>query len=128
MSTIIYETKELKLEVEPNQIPWLKLFTITPYKEVSEVPSVLRGEIYEHLHLIETEMIDYFNPKKINIASFGNYLPHLHWHIMARFEEDAYFPEPMWGVKQRESTLTLPPFKPFYENLNTKLSTLKITS
>jgi hypothetical protein len=38
----------------------------------------------------------YFNADKIDIASFGNLLPQVHWHIMARFETDSYFPEPMW--------------------------------
>jgi len=32
---------------------------------------------------------------------------------MARFEEDAYFPEPMWGKKQRESHLNLPDLEIF---------------
>jgi diadenosine tetraphosphate (Ap4A) HIT family hydrolase len=42
---------------------------------------------------------------KINIASFGNLLPQVHWHIMARFETDSYFPEPMWGQKQRACSM-----------------------
>jgi len=58
-------------------------------------------------------MIAYYNPKKINIASFGNYMPHVHWHVMARFEEDSFFPEPMWGIKQREGDLSLPDFEGF---------------
>jgi diadenosine tetraphosphate (Ap4A) HIT family hydrolase len=80
-------------------------------------------EIYTLLDLIEKEMLAYYQPKKINIASFGNYMPHVHWHIMARFEEDSYFPEPMWGTKQRESTLELPDLKIFHKNLITKLHT-----
>jgi diadenosine tetraphosphate (Ap4A) HIT family hydrolase len=66
-------------------------------------------------------MIAYFNPKKINLAEFGNYLPHLHWHIMARFEEDSYYPEPMWGEKQRDAVLNLPSLNKFYEVLKQKL-------
>ena len=62
-------------------------------------------------------MIAYYNPTKINIASFGNYMPHVHWHIMARFEGDSYFPEPMWGVKQREASLKLPSSKIFFSQL-----------
>ena len=40
-------------------------------------------------------MLDYFQPDKINIASFANYLPQVHWHIMARFAYDRHFPEPV---------------------------------
>ncbi len=60
-------------------------------------------------------MIEYYHPEKINIASFGNYVPHVHFHIMARFKEDSYFPEPMWGKKQRNANLNLPDFSKFCE-------------
>jgi diadenosine tetraphosphate (Ap4A) HIT family hydrolase len=97
---IIYENKNIRIETEESEIPWLKIFTQKAYKEMSEVPAEIKFEIYDLLDIIEKEMITYYNPKKINIACFGNYMPHVHWHIMARFEKDSYFPEPMWGTKQ----------------------------
>ena len=115
--SIIYENENIKIETETSEIPWLKIFTQHPYKEMSEVPADIKFEIYELLDVIEKEMLAYYKPKKINIASFGNYMPHVHWHIMARFEEDSYFPEPMWGTKQRESDLNLPNFEGFYEKV-----------
>ena len=74
--------------------------------------------------LIEREMIKYYQPKKVNIAMFGNYLPILHIHVMARFEEDSYFPEPMWGKKQREAKLDLPDFDEFKQILLKQLNSL----
>ncbi|HIP28595.1 MAG TPA: HIT domain-containing protein [Sulfurovum sp.] len=119
--SIIYENKTIKVETEESEIPWLKIFTQHPYKEMSEVPKEIRTEIYDLLDVIEKEMLSYYTPKKINIASFGNYMPHVHWHIMARFEEDSYFPEPMWGTKQRESSLVLPSFDIFCVQLLGKI-------
>lgn len=119
---MIYENKNIKIEIHKSEIPWLKIFTKHPYKEMSQVPKLLKEEIYLLLDLIEIEMIKYYNPTKINIASFGNYLPHLHWHIMARFENDSFYPEPMWGEKQRENSLELPPFKEFLKRLLEKLN------
>lgn len=119
---VIYENETIKIEVETSEIPWLKIFTQTPYKEMSEVPRSVRFEIYDLLDTIEKEMIAYYDPKKINIASFGNYVPHVHWHIMARFEEDSHFPEPMWGTKQRESKLELPDFGIFCERVVSRIS------
>jgi len=110
MNQTVYENENIRIEIEANEIPWLKIFTQHPYKEMSEVPPEIKFEIYDLLDIIEKEMISYYQPDKINIASFGNYVPHVHWHIMARFKEDSYFPEPMWGTKQRESTLQLPSF------------------
>jgi len=120
--SVIYENKNIKIEIEESKIPWLKIFTQDAYKEMSEVPSEIKFEIYDLLDIIEKEMIAYYNPKKINIASFGNYMPHVHWHIMARFEEDSYFPEPMWGTKQRESDLDLPGFGIFCKKVLKALS------
>ena len=116
--SIIYKNENIRIEVENSEIPWLKIFTQEPFKEMSEVPAEIKFEIYIILDSIEKEMLSYFNPKKINIASFGNYIPHVHWHIMARFEEDSYFPEPMWGTKQREANLNLPSFEAFYEKIS----------
>jgi diadenosine tetraphosphate (Ap4A) HIT family hydrolase len=41
------------------------------------------------------------NPHKINLASLGNLTPHLHWHVIPRFADDAHFPHPVWGKRQR---------------------------
>ena len=119
--SILFENKTIKIEIEESEIPWLKIFTQTAYKEMSEVPMPIKFQIFDLLHIIEVEMLAYYKPKKINIASFGNYMPHVHWHIMARFEEDSYFPEPMWGTKQREARLSLPSFEVFCENLLEKI-------
>ena len=42
------------------------------------------------------------SPDKINLASLGNMVPHLHWHVVARFRWDSHFPQPIWGTRQRE--------------------------
>jgi diadenosine tetraphosphate (Ap4A) HIT family hydrolase len=116
-SKLLWENALVRIEVEESEIPWYKIFTQHPYKEMSEVPSKTKELLYELLDTIEREMLSYYRPAKINIASFGNYLPHVHWHIMARFEEDSYFPEPMWGKKQRGSKLLLPPKELFESQL-----------
>ncbi|HXD50505.1 MAG TPA: HIT domain-containing protein, partial [Burkholderiales bacterium] len=38
---------------------------------------------------------------KINLAAFGNMTPHLHWHVIPRNADDAHFPNPIWGERQR---------------------------
>jgi len=91
----VYKNSLIKVEIENSEIPWLKIFTNKKTKEFSQCD--------------------------INIASFGNYVPHVHFHIMARFEEDSYFPEPMWGKIQREAKLDLPSFENFFEIIKNKL-------
>jgi diadenosine tetraphosphate (Ap4A) HIT family hydrolase len=119
---IIYENEFIKIIEEVSEIPWLKIFTQKPYKEFSQCDMRTRLEIFQCLDIVEKEMLEYFNPEKINIASFGNYVPHVHFHIMARFKQDSFFPEPMWGQKQRTSDLQLPSMQLFYKQLLEKLS------
>jgi diadenosine tetraphosphate (Ap4A) HIT family hydrolase len=44
-------------------------------------------------------------PAKINIAALGNMVPHLHWHVIARFDWDTRFPAPVWAAAQRDRDL-----------------------
>ncbi len=117
----IYENTEIYVEVHEAEIPWLKIFTQTPHKELSECNEKTRNALFNAAFLIEREMLSYFKPDKINWASFGNMLPRVHMHIQARFANDSYFPESMWGQKQREFTANFPPLTPFLDALAQKM-------
>jgi diadenosine tetraphosphate (Ap4A) HIT family hydrolase len=119
---MIYSNSLIYIELHESEIPWLKIFTRLPRKEFSECSSDEKKMIWETLDLVEKAMLEYFVPEKINIASFGNMLPRVHWHIMARFKEDSHFPEPMWGNKQREGFRLEAPMEPFIEGLKRELS------
>jgi len=116
-SKIIYEDIDLWVEKEESEIPWLKIFTKESYRELGDIPIELRKKLWEFYDIVEYEMQNYYHPKKINMASFANILPRVHIHVMARFEEDSYFPEPMWGEKQRDAKLTLPDEREFHKSL-----------
>lgn len=118
---MIYSNPLIYIELHESEIPWLKIFTHIPHKEFSECSKEEKKAIFEALDIIEKEMLTYFVPEKINIASFGNMLPRVHWHIMARFTDDSYFPEPMWGAKQREGFTLKTPMEPFLEKVKQEL-------
>lgn len=120
--TAVYENELIRIEVETHEVPWLKIFTREKKKEFSQCMVKTRKEVFRVLHEIELEMLDYYKPDKINIASFGNVLPQVHWHIMARFEHDSYFPEPVWGRKQRDAELDLPSIVTFLTRVITRLN------
>jgi diadenosine tetraphosphate (Ap4A) HIT family hydrolase len=116
-SLLVYEDHEIYVEKEESEIPWLKIFTKEPYKELGDVPPKLRLKLWETYDLIEYEMTHFYKPDKINMASFANILPHVHIHIMARFKNDSYFPHSMWGGKLREASLTLPSEEEFHKRV-----------
>jgi len=63
---------------------------------------------------VEQVLRETLAPTKINLAALGNMVPHLHWHVIARFDWDSHFPQPIWGPRQRtpvpaaSERLTLP--------------------
>ena len=119
--SIIYQNKAIRIETEESEIPWLKIFAQKDCKEMTDCNKETKQEIWSLLDLIETEMLSYFKPEKINIASFANYVPQVHWHIMARFKDDSFYPECMWGKKQREGTASFASMEGFISLLLSKI-------
>jgi diadenosine tetraphosphate (Ap4A) HIT family hydrolase len=117
MDNLIYEDNDIYIQKEDSEIPWVKIFTKEPYKELGDTPKELRAKLWRVYDVVEAQMRSYYNPDKINMASFGNMLPHVHIHVMARFETDSYFPNPMWGEKLRDAKLSLKNEDKFYEKL-----------
>ena len=50
---------------------------------------------------VELALREQVQPTKINLAALGNMVPHLHWHVIARFDWDSHFPAPVWAVAVR---------------------------
>ncbi len=115
---MIYQDRDIFVEWEKSEIPWVKIFTKKPYKEITEVPERLRSKLWKSYELTEKEMISFFRPCKINMASFGNYVPRVHIHVMARFDNDTFFPEPVWGRKQRQGSVECGDFEIFEKLLS----------
>ena len=52
---------------------------------------------------VERVLRERLQPSKVNLAALGNMVPHLHWHVIARFDWDARWPAPVWAAPQRAS-------------------------
>lgn len=99
------------------------------HKHVAEMSDLLpsqRTELMEAVFATEAAMRHILNPAKINLASLGNQVPHLHWHVIARFVDDACFPASIWSNAVREPTIHLP--KNWIADLKTALSSYYSTS
>ncbi|EGK7514423.1 HIT family protein [Campylobacter lari] len=124
---MIYENDYLFIEKENSQIPWVKIFTKENYRELSDCPAFLQNMLFQYVLACELSLREYYNPEKINIASFANYVPRVHFHVMARFKEDGFFPESMWGKQQREiKDLNLPDFEGFTSILLNKIKNIHV--
>lgn len=67
----------------------------------------------------------YLNPDKINLASLGNQVPHLHWHVIPRWKTDAYFPNSIWSEKVRDGSVPISATQT--EQLKTQLKSILST-
>ena len=50
---------------------------------------------------VEQVLREHLKPTKVNLAALGNMVPHLHWHVIARFDWDSHFPGSVWTTQQR---------------------------
>ena len=70
-------------------------------KEVTDLHEIDRMVMMDVLWQVETVVREVMQPLKINLASLGNMVPHLHWHVIPRYADDAHFPAPVWAAAQR---------------------------
>ncbi len=70
--------------------------------EFSDLSPLDRQHCMEAVAVVEQALREAVRPAKINLAALGNMVPHLHWHVIARYEWDSHFPAPVWAQAQRE--------------------------
>jgi diadenosine tetraphosphate (Ap4A) HIT family hydrolase len=70
-------------------------------KEMTDLDPPTLARVMAAVYAVEDALRVVLNPHKINLASLGNVTPHLHWHVIPRFVDDAHFPKPIWGERQR---------------------------
>jgi len=66
--------------------------------EMTELTSENRRHLMEVVFAVETVLRNWMEPDKINLASFGNQVPHLHWHVAPRWQDDGTFPGAAWAA------------------------------
>ncbi|MFT3664447.1 HIT family protein [Piscinibacter sp.] len=70
--------------------------------EFSALLAPERARCMDLVCAVERVLIEQLRPAKVNLAALGNMVPHLHWHVVARFAWDSHFPQAVWGARQRE--------------------------
>ncbi|KMZ11961.1 Diadenosine tetraphosphate (Ap4A) hydrolase and other HIT family hydrolase [Candidatus Burkholderia humilis] len=69
--------------------------------EMSDLSDDERVRVMTAVNIVERAMRRVLVPDKINLASLGNQVPHVHWHVIPRFTNDSRFPLPIWAPRQR---------------------------
>ncbi|UVW29166.1 HIT family protein [Massilia sp. H6] len=71
-------------------------------REMSDLEQQDRLLLNEAVYQLELAVREVMQPLKVNVASLGNVVPHLHWHVIPRYADDAHFPAPVWAAAARE--------------------------
>ena len=67
-------------------------------RELTDLSAEDRQQFMQVVFAVEGALRASLSPHKMNVASLGNLTPHLHWHVIPRFTDDAAFPKPVWAV------------------------------
>lgn len=97
---IVFENPWLRVihtEEDPSLPAFYRVIWRAHVREWSDLDAASQWHCMRAITAVEQAMRQTIAPHKINIASLGNMVAHLHWHIVARYEWDAYFPRPIWA-------------------------------
>lgn len=97
------------LPIEPDYPGFVRVVLNAHVKEMTDLAVSDRAEIMRVVFAAEAALRQVLRPDKINLATLGNRVPHVHWHVIPRFTDDPHFPNPVWTTKRRELTRVVDP-------------------
>jgi diadenosine tetraphosphate (Ap4A) HIT family hydrolase len=93
--------------VMENSYPICRVVVKRHVAEMTDLPVDERSQLMQLVCKVESAMRASLQPDKINLACLGNMVPHLHWHIIPRWQDDPHFPAPIWASPQRSTAHTV---------------------
>ena len=84
-------------------------------KEMTDLAPPQRARMMKTVFAVELALREVTHADKINLASLGNKTPHMHWHVIPRFNTDKHFPNSQWGEAVRDG-------QPFNLNATAQIS------
>ena len=95
---LIHEFKNSYLMLGEHQFyaGYCVLVSKNHYREMTDIPSPEREEIFQEMMKASSVIDKIFQPKKMNMCSLGNVVDHVHWHFFPRYADDKDFKNPPW--------------------------------
>jgi diadenosine tetraphosphate (Ap4A) HIT family hydrolase len=90
---------------EPGYTGYCRVIWNTHVAEMTDLAEADRAHCLRVVLTVEAVLRELLSPHKVNLASLGNFTPHVHWHVIPRFLDDPHFPQAIWGLRQRESVM-----------------------
>lgn len=98
-STFVTELGLSQVRIMHNaDFPWVILVPrLVGAVEITDLTNDQYLMLNAEVRLMAKVMEVIFKPDKLNIAIIGNKVRQMHYHIVARFENDQAFPDVVWG-------------------------------
>lgn len=93
---------------DPDYPAFCRVILARHVREMTDLEEAERARLMRVVFAVEAALRELLAPDKVNLASFGNVVPHVHWHVIPRFRSDRHFPSPVWGAPQREAPQRVP--------------------
>ena len=75
--------------------------------EMTDLSYGEREHLMSLVFVVEEAIRQVMKPNKVNLAALGNMVPHIHWHVIPRFVDDAFFPGSVWSARTRETSTSI---------------------
>lgn len=89
---------------EPDYPGFCRVIWEDHVKEMTDLDAADRAHLMQVVFGVEQVLRELLAPDKINLASIGNFVPHLHWHVIPRYRNDPHFPQTVWAARQRDGS------------------------
>ena len=86
---------------DPDYAGYCRVIWHDHVREMTDLDASAREHCMRVVLAVEQALRRVLKPYKINLASFGNMTPHVHWHVIPRGVDDAHFPDSVWGKRRR---------------------------
>ena len=87
---------------EPGYPGFCRVIVARHVRENTDLYPAERMRLVAVVFAVEEAVRETMRPDKMNVASLGNGVPHVHWHVIPRFRDDPHFPSPVWCAPRRE--------------------------
>lgn len=100
---LIHDDGQLRVILvdEPDYPGFVRVIWNAHVREMTDLSVAERAHLMQTVFTVERALREVLQPHKVNVASLGNMTPHVHWHLVPRFEDDAHFPKPIWAEPLR---------------------------
>lgn len=90
---------------EPDYPGYCRVILNRHAREMTDLEPAERDALMRVVYAVESAVREAMGAQKMNLASLGNMTPHVHWHVIPRFEDDRHYPGPVWAVPKRDSAV-----------------------